>query len=161
MNSTLAEQNKKLIETFYSAFQKKDGNTMASLYHPSARFEDAVFKLEGSKIGSMWKMLCLSGKDLQLQFSNVTADDKTGQARWIAEYTFAATGRKVTNHVLAQFVFQDGKIIKHTDTFSFWKWSSQALGPLGFLLGWTRAVQSKVQSMAGKNLDAFIKSNPT
>lgn len=55
------EQNKKLIETFYTAFQNRDGDKMAEFYAPNAHFEDAVFKLEGSRVGSMWKMLCQNG----------------------------------------------------------------------------------------------------
>jgi hypothetical protein len=150
------ELNKKTLESFYSAFQKGDGETMAKLYAPSAQFEDAVFKLEGSKIGSMWKMLCQNGKDLKISYSVLSATKDSGRVQWIAEYTFAATGRKVINHITAHFELKDGLITKHKDQFSFWKWSSQALGPLGVLLGWTTVVRGQVQRLAANNLEKFI-----
>ena len=153
------ETNKKTLETFYSAFQKRDGETMAKLYSPTAQFEDAVFKLEGPKIGAMWKMLCQTGKDLKISYSVLSATKDAGQVQWIAEYTFAATGRKVINHISATFEMKEGLIIKHRDHFSFWKWSSQALGPLGVLFGWTRVVRGQVQRMAAKNLENFIQQN--
>ena len=160
MNQTSSiEINKKVIETFYSAFQKRDGDTMASLYAPTATFEDPVFKLEGTRIGAMWKMLCLNGKDLKLQYSNVSATENSGKAQWVAEYTFSATGRKVINSISASFEFKDGKITKHKDDFSFWKWSAQALGFLGALLGWTTVVRAKVQNTAAQNLERFIAQN--
>lgn len=153
------ETNKKSLETFYSAFQKRDGETMAKLYSPTAQFEDAVFKLQEPKIGAMWKMLCQSGKDLKVSYSILSATKNSGQVQWIAEYTFSATGRKVINHVSAQFEMNNGQITKHHDQFNFWKWSSQALGPLGVLLGWTRVVRGQVQQKAAKNLEIFINQS--
>jgi hypothetical protein len=41
----------------------------------------------------------------------------------------------VTNHVGAQFRFRDGRIVEHTDSFPFWRWARQALGPAGVVLG--------------------------
>lgn len=156
---TTDETNKKTLETFYTAFQKRDGETMAKLYTPTAQFEDAVFKLEGPKIGAMWRMLCQSGKDLKISYSVLSATKDTGKVQWIAEYTFAATGRKVINHISATFEMKEGLITQHKDHFSFWKWSSQALGPLGTLLGWTRVVRGQVQQRAAKNLENFIQQN--
>lgn len=150
-----AEKNKILIEKFYTAFQNRDGETMASCYLPQARFEDAVFKLEGAHIGNMWKMLCQSGKDLKITFSNIETNESSGSAKWVATYTFSATGRKVTNRISASFQFENGLIKSHQDLFSFWRWSSQALGIMGMLLGWTKAVKGRVQSIAYKNLKAF------
>jgi hypothetical protein len=75
----------------------------------------------------------------------------------VAEYTFSGTGRQVTNRVIASFEFQNGQIVKHKDLFSFWRWAAQALGPLGILFGWTRAVSGRVQTLANVNLEKFIK----
>src|SRR5688500_14161736 len=115
---------------------------MAAAYHPEAFFSDAVFtRLHGAEIGNMWRMLCERGKDLTLEFRDVKADDVRGSAHWDARYTFAATGRKVLNQIDAEFEFKDGKILRHKDSFDFWKWSSQALGPVGKLLGWTPLIR--------------------
>ena len=59
------------------------------------------------------------------------------------------------NDIQARFVFRDGKICEHHDTFDLWRWSRQALGTTGLLLGWTPLVQGKVRQQALKGLRAF------
>ena len=150
--------NEQLITAFYSGFQNKDYNTMQNCYADNAVFNDAVFKnLNAQQVRAMWQMLITKGKDLQLEFSNAQANETTGSAEWVATYTFSQTKRKVTNRIKASFVFEQGKIVKHTDDFDFHKWASQALGPIGMLLGWTGFLRKKVQAGAMKNLAAFMK----
>jgi ketosteroid isomerase-like protein len=152
--------NEQLIHHFYSCFQNKDFRGMQACYADHAVFSDPVFRnLNAAEVKAMWQMLIERGKDLQLEFKNVNAGEKTGSAEWIAHYTFSVTGNKVTNHIHADFVFEDGKIVKHTDHFSFYKWARQALGTTGLLLGWTPFIQNKVRTGAMKNLAAFIKKN--
>jgi ketosteroid isomerase-like protein len=149
--------NAALLQRFYEAFQRKDAETMAACYHPHAEFSDPAFPgLQGKKPGHMWRMLCERGKDLQLVFSDISADDHNGSARWVANYSFSATGRKVENRIQASFEFKDGLIYRHRDHFDFWRWSSQALGFPGKLLGWSRFLQNKVSARARKQLDAYI-----
>ncbi len=151
--------NEKLLETFYTSFQKLDAKAMVGCYHPDIRFSDPVFpNLSASEAGPMWRMLCSQAKTLEVTFADVRANEQTGKAHWEAQYDFSATGRPVHNKIDAEFEFQDGKIIKHTDTFDFWKWSSQALGPAGLLLGWTPLLRRKVQKQAGERLTRFINS---
>ncbi len=152
------QQNVKLIETFYSSFQKLDGESMAECYHPEIEFSDPVFPdLKGDEAAAMWKMLCSQAKDFSLTFDKVEADDLSGKAHWEAVYNFSATGRKVHNIINAEFQFKDGKIIRHKDNFDFWKWSKMALGPTGFLLGWTPLLKNKIRQQAAKNLEKFIR----
>jgi len=149
-------QNKELIEKFYTSFQRLDAEAMIGCYHPDIRFSDPVFpNLSGAEVGKMWRMLCSQAKNFELTFDAIEADELTGKARWEARYDFSATGRRVHNKIDAVFEFQDGKIIKHTDTFDFWKWSSQALGLVGFLLGWMPLLRKKVQKQAGERLAGF------
>lgn len=146
-----------LIETFYEAFQRRDGDAMAACYHPEIRFSDPVFPdLRGERAGGMWRMLTGRAADLEVSVRDVHADDRGGRAHWDASYTFSATGRHVDNHIDASFRFRDGKIVEHHDVFSFWAWSRQALGPTGLLLGWTPLVRNKVRATAGAGLDAFM-----
>jgi ketosteroid isomerase-like protein len=146
--------NEKLIETLYTSFQNLDAEGMLSCYHPDIRFSDPVFPLLSEReVGGMWRMLCSQAKDFELTFAEVQADDRAGKAHWEARYKFSATGRSVHNKIDAEFEFQDGKIIKHTDRFDFWKWSRMALGPVGFLLGWTPLLRKKVQTQARARLE--------
>lgn len=150
--------NEKLIQHFYESFKNKDYKAMQSCYADNATFSDAVFQnLDSAQVKAMWEMLCKRGKDLELRFQNITADEKTGSAEWIANYTFSQTGNKVENRIKANFEFENGKIVKHIDTFDFYKWSSQALGLTGKLLGWTPFLKNKVRQRAMKSLDDFMK----
>ncbi|MFZ5973087.1 MAG: nuclear transport factor 2 family protein [Bacteroidota bacterium] len=150
--------NEQLIHTFYSAFQKGDFATMQQCYHNEATFSDPVFQnLSSKEVRAMWQMLISASKDLRVEFDQVRATDGRGTAHWDAYYTFSKTGNKVVNRIDASFEFKDGKILKHTDVFDFWKWSRQALGTTGLLLGWSPLVKNKVRGMATKSLRKFMK----
>lgn len=148
--------NHELIQQFYEAFARGDSATMAAAYHPEARFSDPVFTaLQGEQIGHMWSMLVLQAKTLEVEVKDVAADDREGQAYWTARYDFGKPPRPVCNKIKASFEFKDGKIIRHEDHFSFWRWSRMALGPLGLLLGWHGGVRKKVSVQAMQNLMKF------
>ncbi len=152
----MAHDNAALIERFYAAFNAHDGDGMAACYADDVDFSDEVFPgLKGERARNMWRMLCERGKDLRLETRDVVADDTSGSAHWDAYYTFQATGRRVHNSIDARFTFRDGKIATHKDTFSFWRWSRQALGAPGVLLGWAPFLRKKVQATARAGLDAF------
>lgn len=154
---TDAAANTALIERLYSAFQRRDGEAMAACYAPDARFSDPVFTdLRGEEVGAMWRMLCERGKDLELTYADVAADAEGGSASWQADYTFSTTGRKVHNEISAEFRFAGGLISEHRDRFDLWRWSRQALGPVGLLLGWSPPVQSKIRAQAREGLDEFM-----
>src|SRR5688572_8479639 len=109
--------NEQLITNLYNAFQRRDGEAMAACYHPDATFSDPVFTdLRGAEPGNMWRMLCERGKDLQVTFRDVKADDTNGSAHWEATYSFSRSGRKVHNIIDSTFKFKDGKIIEHKDS---------------------------------------------
>jgi len=148
--------NAELVTRFYTAFQRKDGAAMSACYAPGIVFSDPVFpRLEGPHAGAMWRMLCERGADLEVTFTGVTADDTRGSAHWDARYTFTQTGRKVLNRIDASFEFAAGAIVRHTDTFDFYRWTRQALGPLGLLLGWSPVVRNKVRRSAAAALAAW------
>jgi ketosteroid isomerase-like protein len=149
-----------LIVSFYTAFNRRDAAGMIACYHPEVHFSDPVFPdLRGPRAGAMWRMLCARGKDLQLHFDDVYADDRQGRARWVATYTFSATGRRVENHIQAELEFADGKILRHRDQFSLYRWASMALGPKGMLLGWLPPVQNAIRKQAAGSLEAFIREH--
>ena len=149
-------QNASLIEHFYSSFQHTDAEAMAACYAPEVHFSDAVFPdLHGAEVGDMWRMLASRAKNFSLVFDGVKADERTGEAHWVATYTFTQTGRTVVNDIRARFEFKDGKIVRHIDSFDLWRWSRQALGLKGLLLGWTPLVRKAVQRQAAKGLTQF------
>jgi ketosteroid isomerase-like protein len=152
----MAHHHNELLQRFYAAFDRKDGNAMAACYTPDVRFHDPVFgDLQGAEAGDMWRMLTSRAEDLSVRLAAHEADEETGTANWIATYTFAQTGRKVVNDIQATFRFRDGLIAEHDDAFSFWTWSRQALGPPGLLLGWTPLLRGKVSGQARKGLQEF------
>ena len=149
-----------LLDRFYDAFARRDGDVMAACYHPDVHFQDEVFDLRGPRAGAMWRMLCARGEDLVVDASDIEADADTGSARWVATYTFTQTGRLVRNEIEAAFTFEDGLIRTHRDRFDVWAWSRQALGVPGLLLGWTPFLRRTVQQRAARQLDRYIEKHP-
>ena len=149
--------NKQLIEKFYTSFQKLDWRGMQECYHAEAFFYDPVFEdLDASKVKAMWKMLCLQAKDLTIEFSKAEADNEYGSCQWKATYLFSKTGRKVVNRIKAHFKFHEGKIIEHMDDFDLYAWSRKAFGPAGWVLGWSSFLKNKIRKTAKSNLERFM-----
>jgi len=146
-----------LVRRFYSAFQKLDYTTMQDCYADEVIFQDPAFgPLDGPDTKAMWEMLCKNARSFSLQFSDIHAeDDEYVTCRWVATYTFSATGRKVINRIQAYIRIQNGKITEHTDQFNFWRWARQATGLSGWLLGWSPFFQSQVRKQALANLKKF------
>jgi ketosteroid isomerase-like protein len=152
----MPNENDELIQRFYAAFGRGDGEAMAACYTPDARFDDPVFVgLSGDEPGQMWKMLTSRATDLEIELREHAADGESGSAHWIATYTFTQTGRPVVNDVRATFRFRDGLIAEHRDDFDFHKWSRQALGAPGLLLGWTPIIRNATRKKARAGLDDF------
>lgn len=148
-------QHVALIQRFYAALGRRDGDAMAACYADDATFDDPAFSLRGPEVGDMWRMLCTRGKDLAVEASGIAADEQSGKAHWVATYTFSGTGRRVVNRIDARFAFRDGLIVQHVDSFDLWRWSSQALGPVGRLLGWSPLIRNRVRAQAAASLAKF------
>ena len=152
---------KEILEKFYRSFHELDADGMIACYHDEIIFEDPAFGiLKGEKAGNMWRMLCESqkGKDFRVAFSKIDANDKKGSAQWEVFYSFGKTGRKVHNIIQSEFDFQDEKIVRHTDTFDLYRWSKQAMGITGVLIGWTPYFRKKLQTQTNKVLSRFEES---
>ena len=149
--------NEELIQKFYTSFAKLDYKTMQNSYADNAIFNDPVFGiLQGDEVKAMWQMLCMNAKDFSLTFDSVNSDEEYGTCNWTASYTFSKTGRRVVNKIKAHMRFQNKKIIEHTDEFDMYKWSRQALGLPGILLGWSGYIKNKIRFDAGKQLKKFM-----
>ncbi len=158
-NLPMSDAHNALITRFYQAFQRLDAEAMAACYTDDVVFSDPAFgELRGRDAGDMWRMLTSRAKDFSLTFDHVRSDATTGSAHWVATYLFSATGNTVVNDIGARFVFRDGKICAHHDHFDLWRWSRQALGLKGLLLGWSPALKNAVRAQARKGLKAFQAS---
>jgi len=152
----VTQANLDLIDRFYAAFARHDGDAMAACYTADATFADPVFTdLSGQEPGAMWRMLTARSNDLQVELVDRAAAGDTGSAHWIARYTFGQTGRPVVNDVHSTFRFKDGLIAEQHDDFDLYRWTRQALGPMGVTLGWTPMVQGGVRRRARAGLDQF------
>ncbi|MCD5993983.1 nuclear transport factor 2 family protein [Pseudomonas sp. CDFA 602] len=154
-----SQANSALINRFYEAFALLDAEAMSACYTDDVVFSDPAFgELRGREVGDMWRMLTSRAKNFSVVFDQVRADDRTGSAHWVATYLFSQTGRTVVNDIQARFVLRDGKICEHHDHFDMWRWSRQALGAKGLLLGWTPLVRNAVRAQALKGLKTFSES---
>jgi ketosteroid isomerase-like protein len=152
----MSHPNTELIERFYTAFQRRDAETMAACYADDVVFSDPVFgELHGDEARDMWRMLVARAQDFSLTFDSVVADDRIGHAQWVARYLFSQTGRAVVNRIDARFAFRDGRIVEHRDSFDLWLWMRQALGVKGTLLGWSPLVQRAIRAQARKGLALY------
>lgn len=156
--STSADENRELIASLYDALGRSDGEAMASCYAPNATFRDPVFgTLRGEQPGNMWRMLTGRSRGLKVHLAENEATETTGRARWVASYTFTPTKRKVVNVGEAEFRFENGRIAEHRDRFSMHRWTSQALGPVGILFGWSPPLILGIRYRARKDLARFAR----
>lgn len=146
-----AQRHQELLQRFYDAFARRDATEMGACYHDDARFADPAFPdLDAAGARAMWSMLTARAPDLVVRATDFEVDGERGRCRWVASYTFSK--RSVENHVEARFCFRDGLIVRHEDDFDFWRWSRQALGPVGLALGWSTVLKKTVQATAAKGL---------
>lgn len=142
---------------FWGALAARDAKAMAACYAHDASFEDEVFQLRGPECGMMWRMLFQGARDLEVKTHPLKfIDNGVAHGVWEARYTFTATGRKVHNRITTRLVLRNGLIIDHHDEFPFYKWSRQALGAKGWLLGWTPLVRNAVRKQARKRLEKWM-----
>ncbi len=138
-----------VLTRFYTAFAQRDWAAMGACYAEDARFSDPVFPgLDAAGARAMWRMLLTGGTDLRVEFKVIEESAALGVCTWEAYYTFSRTGRRVHNSVRSTFHLREGLIVRQQDRFSFWRWSAQALGPAGLLLGWSPWVRNRVRGSA-------------
>ena len=159
--------NEQTIARFYTAFAALDADTMAACYDPEATFDDPGFSLNGRReVAGMWHMLCdatrsKARQDWRLEFSRISADDQRGHACWQAHYRFSVTKRLVHNIVEADFTFTpQGLIASHKDSFDLWRWSRQALGFGGLVLGWSKFFRRQMREQTRAALNHYLADKP-
>lgn len=118
---------------FYDAFCAHDAAGVEHYYAEDVRFKDAIFTFD-DRAGTMrmWRVLLAPAAGARFRYRLLEATADTAKVEWIADYKFPATGRPVHNVITATLVVKDGKVVRHTDDFSWRDWSRQAF-PLGSL----------------------------
>ncbi len=146
-----------MVRRFYDAFAEGNAAGMIACYAPDIEFSDPVFgELRGDLARAMWTMLCGGLRDFSLTYDILESTGDAVRGRAVATYVYSATGRNVRNEITGTFVVRDGTIVRQDDVFDLWKWSGQALGPAGMLLGWTPFMKQKIRTMATQRLERFI-----
>jgi len=150
-------ENINLLRAFFKSFIKGDVDSMLECFHENIVFRDQVFgRLEGEEVNKMWRMLLQYGKkNLQISYKDLEADEFSGTAKWRAVYYYGRKRRQVINLIESSFKFQDNKIIEQVDHYDMWKWSGQALGWKGWLLGWSIYFTTKVQEKSREKLRKY------
>lgn len=153
--------DERLIERFFKAFQKLNAAEMNACYSDDVAFYDPMFELlRGEEAKTMWEMLCKNARDFSLQYDSIkNLDDGYYTCNWTASYTFSKTGRRVVNMCKAHMKIENGLITEHSDGWSMLKWSAQAFGITGKLLGWAGFFRRKLKNTAKRNLMHFIENN--
>ncbi|MBX3636271.1 MAG: nuclear transport factor 2 family protein [Rubrivivax sp.] len=134
---------------------------MQACYADDARFDDEVFSLRGAReIGAMWSMLCANvraSEAARAAWRLDTHDLADDRVRWEVHYLFGPQARPVHNVIDARFEFDAaGRITRHRDRFDFRRWSRQALGLPGWLLGGTPWLRAKVRAQAARTLQRHL-----
>lgn len=150
--------NVECAKRFYTAFSNRDSQTMSSCYHNDIVFEDPAFgELKGDQASNMWHMLVgRLDESASIEHTIISEDENKVVVNWIAQYPYGPKKRRVINNITGTLTFKDGLIIDHRDQFDLWKWSRQALGIPGLLLGWSPFLKKKIHKMANKSLEKFI-----
>jgi hypothetical protein len=131
---------------------------MGLLYAEQATFSDPVFPLLNAKgVRTMWTMLLSRADDLAIEVRILEDTPTRARVDWVAHYTFGATGRRVVNRIHTEMAIANGRIVRQVDTFSLWRWSSQALGLTGLLLGWTPMIRRRIRAQAARSLNEFAR----
>ena len=147
-----------VAERFFEAFMVRDHYTRGLLYAEHATFSDPVFPLlnaRGARV--MWKMLLTRAEDLGIEVKVIEDSPAHASVDWVAHYTFGATGRPVVNRVHTEMAISLGRIVSQVDSFNLWRWSGQALGASGWLLGWTPLVRNKIRAQAAYSLREYAR----
>ncbi|MDQ2870776.1 MAG: nuclear transport factor 2 family protein [Acidobacteriota bacterium] len=149
MNS---EETKAVLTAFFDALARRDGDAVAALYAPDARFEDEIFRLDGADVPKMWRALLHGSKTLEVSYTIARAGSGSGTVEWTARYTYPGGG-PVVNVILSELDLAGGTIVRQRDRFDFPRWAAQALGRPGRLLGgfewFRRAVSRKAAARFG------------
>ena len=140
--------NEQLLTKLFQCLNAHDSESMAACYHENATFKDIAFTLANKKqIHAMWDMICSANKaevrsDIRVVVQELAANDSSGRAVLVEDYTYRDNGHRVHNKIMSTFEFRDGLIFKHDDDCDPVRWASQAFGSVrGLIPGHVESVR--------------------
>jgi len=154
-----------VVKDFFACYQTHDYKGMQDCLHLDSQFSDFAFDIEGADVFAMWEWLCTrENKETGerpveiLSFGNIRSGrrDNIVTATYELRYRFGDTGRRVQYSIDAEFLFDDGQIIRHRDDGSMKTWARQALGPPWSWFHGTEFFRNRVRRRARERLDRFI-----
>jgi hypothetical protein len=148
--------NALLLRRLFTSLDARDHQAMTECYASSATFRDIAFDLSDRRgIAAMWRMICTKSP-VKVTIEHIEADDRTGCARIVDNYTFSDTKLPVVNRIESRFRFEGGRIVEHRDACDERKWAEQAFGPgpKGWLVGRLRPLRAWT---ANRKLQPYLK----
>ena len=143
-----------LVRRFYACLAARDPEGAAACYHAEVFFSDPLFpRLHGAAAADLWRMRLEPGKACDVRLLEASGGAEGAIARWTLHQ--ALHGRAVVIEGRAMFAFRDGRISRHYDHFSLWRWMAQALGPTGAAFGWFGPLRWGLRQRARRSLERF------
>ena len=143
-----------LIHRFYGCLAAADAQGAAACYHAEVLFSDPLFpRLRGAAAADLVRMRLAPGTAREVRLLEASGDDDGAVAIWSARET--VRGRTVITRGRSMFAFREGRIARHYDHFSLWRWAAQARGPAGAALGWFGPFRWALRKRAARALERF------
>jgi len=143
-----------LVRQFYASLAARDAEGAARCYHPEVFLSEPLHpRLRGAAAADLWRMRLAGADPIEIRLEEASGDAGGALARWSARST--VRGRPVVVRGRSMFAFRDGRISRHYDHYSLWRWSSQALGPAGAALGWFGPWRWALRQRAARALERF------
>jgi len=125
-----------VAKSFYDAYCKGDMATLEKLYDPKVKWSDTITSF-GDREGTMGMWRALAASHASYSYRIVSAQGDKVVVNWLADYQLL--GNPVHNDVMATLVIKDGRIVQHTDAYSWDRWAAQVFPRLGALSSWPPA----------------------
>lgn len=146
-----------LVRRFFDRLAAADAAGAAACYHPDVFYSDPLFpRLHGARAADLWRMRLEELPDLAIRLEDASGDADGAFARWVLAYT--ARGRRIAVPVRSMFAFREGRISRHYDHFSLWRWAAQAHGLAGAALGWFGPWRWALRQRFARSLERFSDS---
>lgn len=143
-----------LIRRFYACLAARDAQGALACYHSEVFLSDPLHpRLRGGLAGDLWRMRLAEAGFEEIALDEVSGDENGAHARWTARAV--VRGRRVTIRGRSMFAFREGRIARHYDHYSLWRWAAQALGPAGAALGWFGPFRWALRTRATRRLERF------